>query len=50
MVNLHVLLRVTVFPRLFLLLGLKEQQIHIGRIDLVWANWRIDFGSKRPDT
>ena len=31
-------------------LRIKEQQIHIERIDLVWANWRIDLGAKRPDT
>ena len=29
---------VTVFPYLFLFLRLRERQIHIGPIDLVWAN------------
>ena len=38
---------VTVFPCLFLFLRLKERQIHMGWIDLVWANCH---GANRPDT
>ena len=43
----------TVFPFLFLFLSFKERQIHIGRIDLVWANcYRVNqtLGESRPDT
>ena len=38
---------VPVFPCLFFFLRLKEQQMHVGRIDLVWANCHR---AKRPDT
>ena len=48
--TLYATCAVTVFPCLFLFLRLKERQINIGRIDLVWAMPSGESRETLPDT